>query len=205
MAVQASTKNKFKQMREDVTGRILDAAKELFAGNGYAATTMQMIARRADLVPSAIYHYFAGKEDLLEAVLIREVEAIDKNVYIGLQRHPVPEDMDGFLDAMANSACENQERISLLCHLVQFRCVPDYCSDKLNILQHFHEIMGEYVQDMGELEKMQDIMIDFASAAAFMAISGHQDIFERRIGELKQKAKAVFSAHSAPESVQLHD
>lgn len=107
MAVQASTKNKFKQMREDATGRILDAAKELFAGNGYAATTMQMIARRADLVPSAIYHYFAGKEDLLEAVLIREVEAIDKNVYIALQRHPVPEDMDGFLDAMANSACEN--------------------------------------------------------------------------------------------------
>lgn len=88
---------------------------------------------------------------------------------------------------------------------MQFRCVPDYCSDKLNILQHFHEIMGEYVQDMGELEKMQDIMIDFASAAAFMAISGHRDIFERRIGELKQKAKAVFSAHSAPESVQLHD
>lgn len=205
MAVQASTKNKFKQMREDATGRILDAAKELFAGNGYAATTMQMIAKRADLVPSAIYHYFAGKEDLLEAVLTREVEAIDKNVYIGLQHHPIPEDMDGFLDTMANSVCENQARISLLCHLVQFRCVPDYCNDKLNILQHFREIMGEYIQDADELEKTQDIMIDLASYAAFMAISGHQDIFERRIGELKQRAKAVFSAHSAPEPAQLHD
>ncbi|MFR8012342.1 MAG: TetR/AcrR family transcriptional regulator [Clostridia bacterium] len=67
MAVPANTKTKFEQMREDATQRILNAAKDLFASNGYAATTIQMIAKQADLVPSAIYHYFSGKEGLWTA------------------------------------------------------------------------------------------------------------------------------------------
>lgn len=73
MAVRHNKRDKFEQMREDAIERILSAAKELFANNGYAATTVQMIAQKANLVPSAIYHYFAGKEDLLEAVLDREM------------------------------------------------------------------------------------------------------------------------------------
>lgn len=196
MAVPTRTKIKFEQMRKDATLRILDAAKGLFASNGYAATTIQMIAKRADLVPSAIYHYFAGKEGLLEAVLNREVSAIDKDVYIGLQLNPLPDKTDGFLDYMANAVCENQARISFLCHLIQFRCVPEYCSHQLSILQHFHEIMRDYVSDAGALEKMDNIMVDFSSYAVFYSIAGHREIFDRRICELKRVAREVFSVHS---------
>lgn len=70
-------------MREDSIERILQAARSLFANNGYAATTMQMIAKQAGLVPSGIYHYFAGKNDLLEAVLDRETAALDRSVFGG--------------------------------------------------------------------------------------------------------------------------
>lgn len=192
MAFRATTKSKFEQMREDATQRILEAAKNLFASNGYAATTIQMIAKQADMVPSAIYHYFAGKEGLLEAVLSREVSAIDRDVYIGLQQNPLPDEIGGFLDYMANSACENQARISLLCHLVQFRCVPEYCSHQLSILQHFHEIMRDYIPNPEDLEKMDNIMVDFSSCAVFYSIAGHREIFDRRICELKKAANKAF-------------
>ena len=71
MPMRGCRHDKFEQMREEAVARILDAAYELFANNGYAATTMQMIAKKAGLVPSGIYHYYTGKEDLLEAVLNR--------------------------------------------------------------------------------------------------------------------------------------
>jgi AcrR family transcriptional regulator len=48
--------------------RVLDAARAEFATRGYAATTVTAVARAADLAPSAIYHYFGGKQQLYEAV-----------------------------------------------------------------------------------------------------------------------------------------
>lgn len=191
MAVPTSTKNKFEQMREDAIQRILDAAKELFASNGYAATTIQMIAKQANLVPSAIYHYFSGKEGVLEAVLNREVSAIDQEVYIALQQNQLPDEINGFIDYMANSARKNKARISLLCHLVQFRCVPEYCKDQLSILQHFHEIMRDYIPNTSELQNMEKLMVDFSSYAVFYSITGHRDIFDRMIFELKETARCT--------------
>lgn len=183
MAAQRKKRDKFEHMREDAIERILTAAKELFATYGYAATTMQMIAKKANLVPSGIYHYFAGKEDLLEAVLDREVAEIDKNLNIGLREHLTGN--GNFIEYMKESVYENRARISLLAHLVQFRCVPEYCGDKLNILKHFSEIVDVYISSPEEKEAAQNIIADFMSSAVFYAITGHQDIFERQVEDMK--------------------
>ncbi|MFR8011908.1 MAG: TetR/AcrR family transcriptional regulator [Clostridia bacterium] len=188
MAVRHNKRDKFEQMREDAIERILSAAKELFANNGYAATTVQMIAQKANLVPSAIYHYFAGKEDLLEAVLDREMAEIDKTINIGLQQYLLEDGTDAFLDFMAKSVYENKERISLMCHLVQFRNATEYCKDKLHLIHHFSEIIGDYIRGSEAREAMQDIIIDFVCSAAFYSITGRRDIFERQISQLKIKA-----------------
>ena len=50
-------RDKFDAMREDAIERILTASTQLFSDYGYAATTIQMIADRAKVVPSGIYHY----------------------------------------------------------------------------------------------------------------------------------------------------
>ncbi len=44
---------------------ILRAAQEIFAEKGLANSTISEIAKKADVVDSIIYHYFANKEDLL--------------------------------------------------------------------------------------------------------------------------------------------
>ncbi|MER0444686.1 helix-turn-helix domain-containing protein [Streptomyces sp. Edi4] len=48
---------------------LLGAAAELFTRHGYAATTTRMVAERAGLRQATMYHYFAGKEDLLAELL----------------------------------------------------------------------------------------------------------------------------------------
>lgn len=193
MAIRHNKRDKFEQMREDAIERILSAAKELFANNGYAATTIQMIAQRANLVPSAIYHYFAGKEDLLEAVLDREMAEIDKTINVGLQQYLLQEGTDAFLDFMMGSVYENKERISLMCHLVQFRNATEYCKDKLHLIHHFSEIIGDYIRVPETREAAQDVIIDFVCSAAFYSITGRRDIFERQIGQLKTKASRLLT------------
>ena len=191
MGLRGYKKDKFEQMREDAIERILQAARRLFANNGYAATTVQMIAKEAGLVPSGIYHYFAGKEDLLEAVLDREIAAMDRTIYIGIQEHFIGKNVNVFLDYMADTVCDNVERISLMCHLVRFRCVPEYCAGKLCLLRHFADIMREYIQDPQEVDQAYEILTDFVGFAVFYSVTRHRDIFYRQIGELKVKASQL--------------
>jgi len=54
--------------KEVVRDAILDAARALFVANGYAATTMADIARRAKMATSNIYVYFPSKLAVVYAV-----------------------------------------------------------------------------------------------------------------------------------------
>ena len=52
--------------REEIRGKILDAARDLFVAEGYEAVTMRRIADRIEYSPTAIYFHFRDKEALLK-------------------------------------------------------------------------------------------------------------------------------------------
>jgi AcrR family transcriptional regulator len=56
------------ERREKTTAAILKAAKRIFGERGFVATTMDDIADSARVAKGAVYHHFATKEALFEAV-----------------------------------------------------------------------------------------------------------------------------------------
>ena len=53
----------------DTRQSILDAALDLFAEKGFFGTSMRELARAVGVRESAIYHHFANKEALLDAIM----------------------------------------------------------------------------------------------------------------------------------------
>jgi AcrR family transcriptional regulator len=53
---------------------LLDSAAACFIESGFAATSLDSVARRARVTKGAIYHHFASKRDLFMAVLERQEE-----------------------------------------------------------------------------------------------------------------------------------
>jgi AcrR family transcriptional regulator len=53
---------------------LLDSAAACFMESGFAATSLDAVARRARVTKGAIYHHFASKRDLFMAVLERQEE-----------------------------------------------------------------------------------------------------------------------------------
>ncbi|MFE2727794.1 TetR/AcrR family transcriptional regulator [Kitasatospora sp. NPDC059327] len=53
----------------DPRDEVLGAAAELFTTHGYTATSTRTIAERAGLRQASLYHYFAGKEEILAELL----------------------------------------------------------------------------------------------------------------------------------------
>jgi TetR/AcrR family transcriptional regulator, transcriptional repressor for nem operon len=67
---------------ERTRGRIVDAAARLIHERGVAATTLEDIRSAAGVSGSQLSHYFAGKDELVQAVIDRQAETITAN-----QRH----------------------------------------------------------------------------------------------------------------------
>lgn len=75
--------------REEVRGRILDAARELFARDGYEAVTMRKIAEAIEYSPTAIYLHFKDKESLVRELCLSDFDALAKS-FQRIAREPDP-------------------------------------------------------------------------------------------------------------------
>jgi AcrR family transcriptional regulator len=59
------TQERRTRQRQETRDKILDAAREMFAEEGYDSVTMRAIAERIEYTPTAIYHHFESKQALL--------------------------------------------------------------------------------------------------------------------------------------------
>ncbi|MCU0278993.1 MAG: TetR family transcriptional regulator [Candidatus Nanopelagicales bacterium] len=73
----------------DTRAHILEAARELFAHDGYERASMRAIAARAQVDPALIVHYFGTKRDLLAACLRLPVDP--QSLISEINSHPPEE------------------------------------------------------------------------------------------------------------------
>lgn len=62
------TSEQFEQMRTESRQKILEAALELFAYEGFHSTSMNKVAKKAGVSKGLLYNYFESKEDLLRRI-----------------------------------------------------------------------------------------------------------------------------------------
>ncbi len=72
----------------DTRGEIIEAAKRVFAANGYDGTSLRAVAREAGVDPALVHHYFDGKASLFVAAMAlpfdpRQVKAHAEAEYSG--------------------------------------------------------------------------------------------------------------------------
>ncbi len=60
-----STKERRKREIEEMRQEIIEAAVQLFLTDGYENVSMRKIAKKIEYSPTAIYNYFANKEEIL--------------------------------------------------------------------------------------------------------------------------------------------
>ena len=75
----------------ETSDSILDAAEELFARQGFAATTTKQIGSAAGVNPALIHYYFGNKEGLYRALLRRLFESIIARGGQQLAAKPAPD------------------------------------------------------------------------------------------------------------------
>lgn len=68
------TKEQFETMRQVSRQKILNAALEVFAKQGYSSATIDAISKTAGISKGLMYNYFKSKEDVLKELMIGMME-----------------------------------------------------------------------------------------------------------------------------------
>jgi AcrR family transcriptional regulator len=71
---------------------ILEIAQDIFSKFGYKKTTLDDIANAVRKGKSSLYYYFSSKEDLFQAVIIKEVEILKRSLEKVVFRSMDPEE-----------------------------------------------------------------------------------------------------------------
>lgn len=187
-------RDKFDAMREDAIERILTASTQLFSDYGYAATTIQMIADRAKVVPSGIYHYYAGKSDLLKAVVDRLVQKVETLLtdsgIIFVEKAQIID----FLDFCIHALKENMADVRLLVMLILQKDMPSDCSEKLlGIAQFVWRKLPQFEMDEASRYERLLLIEDLFAAATLFAASRDEAIFNRQTAEIRANFLKIFS------------
>jgi len=80
-------KNNLLNHTPDNRSRLLEAAESLFAGKGYAATSVREILREAGVTGPTLYYYFGSKEDLLMTLLAERMQQFLDDTEVELEKY----------------------------------------------------------------------------------------------------------------------
>jgi AcrR family transcriptional regulator len=91
---------------EATRSALLDAATTLFATRGYPGTSLEDVAAAARVTRGAVYHHFAGKQALFEAVLDAQERHADEEILAAAGSAEPWQAANQALDAYLSKCCD---------------------------------------------------------------------------------------------------
>jgi AcrR family transcriptional regulator len=130
----------------EVRGRIVEAARELFRKQGFAATRVIAICERADVAEKTFFNYFPTKQDVLAALAASAVEELLLSIEVARKKgRTTTERIEVFFAALASTMATagppQKELVAAIVQIVHASGEPSADARKL------HDAFGLLVAD----------------------------------------------------------
>lgn len=163
---QASDVDLVKRRRK----QIVDAAVELFARDGFYRTTVQQIAKRANISAGLIYHYARTKEDVLLLALLHVLDTY---------RSETPSQLKGVVEPLARL----RTALASFCRIVDsnldatvlvYRSTKSLPAEQRELVKRgevdANEIIAEVIRDCIRAKLFREVDVDFVTYQLIMNI-----------------------------------
>lgn len=105
--------------------KILEAARKLFIAHGFDGTSMNDIAKTANVTKSLLYHYFATKQELW----MRVKENILQTTQLANIESPTDQGLRAFLEALITARYQLYENNPDLVRLIAWQHLADHSEE----------------------------------------------------------------------------
>ena len=77
-------------VKSEIRTEIVQVASKFFSRNGFRKTTMDQVARAAKMGKSSLYYYYKSKEEIFEAVVVKEAQELKRQLESVINRSNDP-------------------------------------------------------------------------------------------------------------------
>ena len=181
------------QKSDETTALILKAAAQVFSENGYRASTMQMIAERAGLVPSGIYYYYSGKKELLEAVADYLISHLEDSVFERWRALIEKDGLEGFIDDAIDAVKEEKTYVRLLSNLIAgANELDDSYHERLSaVFLKVKEGIRKHITDEDTVRDAEELAEDMCAYIFLYVVSGSKKTFDRQMRQIRKRYKKI--------------
>jgi AcrR family transcriptional regulator len=170
--------------------RILQAGRELFAGDGYENTTTSAIARKAGTSESQLIKHFGSKEGLLEAIYDQAWQRMSRGLGQILESRQPPFDKLRALTELMIGALERDREISTLM-LLEGRRIRKH-GHLVLLTRGFQQVLGVVDGLLKEMHEAGMLRQDLNPEAVRSALLG---TFEGLLRDQLLAERASYPAH----------
>ena len=145
------TPEQFEEMRESRKHKIMGAALELFASEGYSHCSISRLADHAGISKGLMYNYFESKEALLVAIIEEGMREIMDYFDPDQDGVLTTEELAGFVRKVLQSIRKNQHFWILYINIIFQPRVKELLGGKpfSNIMDEYGPMLMNYFTDQG--------------------------------------------------------
>ena len=166
---------------------IMEASLELFAENGFHATSISQIAKKAGISKGLAYNYFESKKDLLNELINHGFESIFQNFDINEDGILTKEEFTHFIKMNFKLLQENLKHWKLFFSLMlQPHIANTFSKNYEEKVAPMFQMLFNFINSQGSSDPEGDLMVISAMLeGAFLYAVAAPDIFPMEIMEEK--------------------
>ncbi|MEZ5106282.1 MAG: TetR/AcrR family transcriptional regulator [Draconibacterium sp.] len=174
-------------IRKQKTELIMETALELFAENGFHATSMSQIAKKAGISKGLTYNYFESKKEILDALIQHGFDTIYESIDINKDGILTKDEFIHFIKSNFKVVRENLEHWKLFFSLMlQPKIAESFTSEYKMKGEPFFRMMYGFILSQGSKDPEGDLMaISAMIEGAFLYYVAAPDIFPTDVLEEK--------------------
>jgi AcrR family transcriptional regulator len=193
----------------DTKQKILDAAEQLIADQGYAGTSLRQIIASAGVNLASIHYHFGSKDDLLHELMVRKAGPVNEKRIELLDRYsaesngaplPIEKVLDAFFTPMVDTANANPQFVRVMGRIVVEGLLPAVVQKSFQpMFTKFVGALRQAVPDIPE-EEFQWRIHFMTGVIAHTLCGAPGGNFQERIERLIRFLAAGFRAPGPPEA-----
>jgi AcrR family transcriptional regulator len=181
------TSKQIGKIRQEKIELIMETSLELFAENGYHATSISQIAEKAGISKGLMYNYFESKKVLLEALITHGFDSIFENFDVNHDEALKEEEFIYFIKQNFQLLRENLQHWKLFFSLLLQPQVNDsFSKDYQEKGEPMFQMLFKFITSQGSKDPEGDLMaISAMLEGAFLYSVMAPDVFPMDIMEDK--------------------
>lgn len=152
--------DRIRDIRSKSISKITRTAFKLFATRGYHTTSIEAIAKKANISKGLIYNYFKSKEDLLESIIFGEMYDMEKNLIRVFDQRSPQKKLEFFFESMLTLVLKDKEYWFLFWSTFMQPRIPKRIRSKMSDTLHkLIDLIGTILQENGYKKPKQKAML----------------------------------------------